>query len=409
MATSNYEGFVFRLSGVTTSSGSTIPTGTTLEKVILTTRDLISGTTPAEQLNDAQGLISGESATFQINGAQISTLAPVFRATLLHTNAGDIAVLVFTIGSNSYALAAPGTNFDAATALTGSSVVNTPTAPIVNPISYGLLPEGQNTYSAQVFSTQDYGGPAGGLPDFSTITTAKLFDTDLIRDNGELQRTAYVETLSTIQFSDGTVLGGVETLQTGGYSGYVTSFNYLFDQAKLVASGHTLADVRGVLSSFAFDHDLNWDEAGFTFTAGPPPDGGGNNLPPPPPPPPPLVIINGTSRADTLNGTAAADAIRGFDGNDRLSGNGGNDVFIFGTDSRSGRRSTDTITDYQVGRDFIGLEGGAGVRSIVDNGAAIVITLLGDGDRIVIEGAALNLSDIRILDNPGSFDLASQL
>ena len=118
-----------------------------------------------------------------------------------------------------------------------------------------------------------------------------------------------------------------------------------------------------------------------------------------------MVIIKGTSRADTLNGTPAADAIRGFDGNDQMTGNGGNDVFIFGTDSRSGKRSTDTITDYQVGRDFIGLEGGAGVRSIVDIGSAIVITLLGDGDRIVIQGAPLNVPDIRILDNPPSFDL----
>ena len=67
MATSNYEGFVFRLSGVTTSSGGTIPTGTGLEKVILTTRDLISRATAAAQLNDAQGLISGESTTFQVN------------------------------------------------------------------------------------------------------------------------------------------------------------------------------------------------------------------------------------------------------------------------------------------------------------------------------------------------------
>lgn len=405
MATSNYEGFIFRLSGVTTGSGSTIGAGTALEKVILTTRDLISGATAAEQLNDAQGLLSGESATFQINGALISSTTPVFRATLLHTNAGDISVLVFTIGNNSYALAAPGTNFDAATSLTASSVVNTPSAPIVNPISYGLLPEGQNTYTAQAFSTQDFGGPAGGLPDFSEITTATLYDNDLIRGNGELQRTAYTETLSTIQFSDGTVLGGVETLQVGGYSGYVTAFSYLFDQAKLAASGHTLADVRGVLGSFAFDHDLNWNEAGFTFSAGPPPDGGGNTLPPPPPPPPPLVVINGTTRADTLNGTAAADAIRGFDGNDRLTGNGGDDVFIFGTDSRSGQRSVDTITDYQVGHDFIGLEGGAAVRTIIDTGSAIVITLFGDGDRIVINGAALNVADIRILDNPVSFDL----
>ena len=80
-------------------------------------------------------------------------------------------------------------------------------------------------------------------------------------------------------------------------------------------------------------------------------------------------------------------------------------MFIFGTDSRSGRRSTDTITDYQVGQDYIGLEGGSAVRTIVDNGSANVITLVGDGDRIVINGADLNVSDIRILDNPISFDL----
>lgn len=405
MATSNYEGFVFRLSGVTTGPGSTLQTGQTLEKVILTTRDLLTGTTAEQQVSDAQGLLGGESATFQINGALISSTVPVFRATLLHTNAGDIAVLMFTIGANSYAMAATGAPFDSATQLVAPSVLNVGAVPIVNPISYGLLPEGENTYTAHAFSTQDFGGPAGGLPDFSEVTAVTLYDTDLIRGNGELQRTAYSETLTTIQFSDGTVLGGVETLQVGGYSGFVTAFSYLFDQAKLAASGHSLADVRAVLGTIAFDHDLNWDEAGFSFTAGPPPDGGGNNIPPPPPPPPPLVVINGTVRADVLTGTAAADAIRGFDGNDRLTGLGGDDVFIFGTDSRSGRRSVDTITDYHVGHDFIGLEGGASVRSIVDNGAAIVITLVGDGDRIVIEGAALNVADIRILDNPVTFDM----
>ena len=406
MATSNYEGFVFQLSGLTTGSGSTIPAGVTLDKVILTTRDLLTAAgTPGGGTFDGFGLISGESATIQINGTVIATTAPVFRAALLHTDAGDISVLVFTIGSNTYALAAPGTNYDAPSQIVAPSVVNTGAVPQVDLISYGLLPEGANTYTAQSFSTQDFGGPAGGLPDFSEITTATIYDTDLIRGNGESIRTSYVETLTTIQFSDGSVLGGVETLQFGGYSGYVTAFTYLFDQAKLAASGHSLADVRGVLGSIDFDHDLNWDEAGFTFQAGPPPDGGGNDVPPPSPPPPPLNIINGTSRADTLNGTAAADAIRGFDGSDRLSGNGGNDVFIFGTDSRSGRRSTDTITDFQAGQDYIGLEGGSAVRSIVDTGSAIVITLVGDGDRIVINGAALNVSDIRILDNPFSFDL----
>ena len=40
------------------------------------------------------------------------------------------------------------------------------------------------------------------------------------------------------------------------------------------------------------------------------------------------------------------------------------------------------------------LEGAGSVTSIRDNGSAIVITLFGDGDRIIIEGAALTVDDI---------------
>lgn len=397
MTTANYEGFAFKLSGLITGSGSTIPLGTTLEKVVLTTRDLLAGATSAEQTNDAVGLTTGEGANFLINGLLLGTVTPTFRAVQLNTNAGSYSAIVFTIGTDSYAIPLPGANFTAATVITSASVVNTPTVPVINPISFGLLPEDANTYTAQAFSTQDFGGPAGGLPDFSEVSTVTLYDTDLIRGNGEVQRTAFVETLATLQFKDGTVLGGVETLQTGGYSGYVTAFTYLFDKAALAASGHSIADVAAVLGSFATDHDLNWNEAGFSFVAGPLTNGGGDDVPPPPPPPPPLIILNGTSRADVLIGTAGREAIRGFDGNDTLTGGDGNDAFIFGTDSRSGRRSVDVIRDYQVGHDVIGLEGGASVRSIVDSGSAIVITLLGDGDRIVVSGAALNVANIKFV------------
>lgn len=103
-------------------------------------------------------------------------------------------------------------------------------------------------------------------------------------------------------------------------------------------------------------------------------------------------------------GTAGRDAIRGFDGDDTMTGGGGHDAFIFGTDSRSGRRSTDVVRDYQVGQDVIGLEGGASVRSIVDNGSAIVITLVGDGDRIMVRGAVLNVADITFVQDNFDFN-----
>ena len=54
---------------------------------------------------------------------------------------------------------------------------------------------------------------------------------------------------------------------------------------------------------------------------------------------------------------------------------------------------------------MIALEAGSSVKSIIDNGSAIVITLVGDNDRIVIDGAALNLSDIIIQETSGSFSI----
>jgi Ca2+-binding RTX toxin-like protein len=403
MPTTNFEGFVFKLSGVSLGAGSTIPVGTSIQKVVLTTRDLVTETSILGQRNDALGLTPGESALVQINGVTIASAVPAFRAAYLNTDAGQIAVLVFTDGTDSYALAARGTDFDAPTRTVAPSVLNTISPNVVSQMTYGLQPEDANTYTAQSFNAEFGGGVPSAIT--GTIGAVQLFDTDLVRGNGEIAPAIYEETLTTIQFSDGTILGGVRTLQAGGYSGYVTAFSYLFDLGALAASGHDLGDVQAVLGSFAFDHALNWDEVGFTLQSGPVVNGGGDDAPPPPPPPPPLNVINGTSRADVLRGTAAADAIRGYDGNDTMTGRGGDDVFIFGTDSRSGRRSTDTITDYQVGQDVIGLEAGASVRNIVDNGNAIVITLVGDNDRIVIQGAALTVADITTRDTPNSFDL----
>ncbi len=405
MPTANFEGFAFRLSGPPVALGGSIPVGTTLDKVILTTRDLLTETgTKGGGSQDAFGLVSGESATIQINGSVIATTLPTLRGATLTTDAGTLSVFLFTVGADTYAIARAGTDFDAHTQITAPSVTSSfAFQSSLNPITYGLLPEGASTFTAATFNTQSSGANPNGQSISITIGTTTVYDTDLERGNGELTGGGGTELLTTLQFSDGSILGGVEALRYGGYSGYVTSFSYLFNAEKLNAVGKTLADVTGVLNSFAFDHDLDWDDVGFTLAAGPLPDGGNNDVPPPPPPPPPLVRLDGTSRADRLTGTDAAEAIRGFDGNDRLTGRGGADVFVFGTESRSGVRSTDTITDYQAGIDAIALEGGASVQSITDSGTAIIITLVGDRDRIVVQGADLDVADIDIVSTSGSF------
>jgi hypothetical protein len=64
-----------------------------------------------------------------------------------------------------------------------------------------------------------------------------------------------------------------------------------------------------------------------------------------------LSIIDGTSGRDTLNGTSQNDRITGLRGADILTGGLGNNVFLY----TSIRDAGDTITDFELGSDYIDL------------------------------------------------------
>lgn len=92
--------------------------------------------------------------------------------------------------------------------------------------------------------------------------------------------------------------------------------------------------------------------------------GGGTVTPPvvaPVTPPPPLSpvdnqngeIFMGTDRSDNLEGGAGDDVLTGLGGRDKLTGGGGADTFAF---KDFGRRTADTITDFQHGTDHIALD-----------------------------------------------------
>jgi len=200
-----------------------------------------------------------------------------------------------------------------------------------------------------------------------------------------------VEISSVVQFSDGSFLGGLKGVQYVTSAPYINFTSYIFDEASLLASGHTLADIVSVVASTATNHDLTWAQLGFDLAGGVIP--------------PAFNAIFGTAGRDTIIGTAAADGIRGLAGNDAINGAAGADAFIFGAERSNGVREVDTIRDYQVGADDVVLELGATVRTIVDTGSTIVIFLNGDRDRIVLNGAALNVSDIDITFVAGTFDL----
>ena len=56
-------------------------------------------------------------------------------------------------------------------------------------------------------------------------------------------------------------------------------------------------------------------------------------------------------------------------------------------------------------QDVIVPEGGAAIKSVIDDGVAIVITLVGVGDKIFVDGAALNISDITFQETSGLFSV----
>ncbi|GET38404.1 calcium-binding protein [Microseira wollei] len=77
-------------------------------------------------------------------------------------------------------------------------------------------------------------------------------------------------------------------------------------------------------------------------------------------------ILNGGAGNDTLNGGKGADQLRGGAGNDILTGGNGPDTFIFAPGE-----GTDTVSDFQLGPDLIGLSGGLTFSSLTFSGNEI--------------------------------------
>ena len=86
-----------------------------------------------------------------------------------------------------------------------------------------------------------------------------------------------------------------------------------------------------------------------------------------------LRVVEGTDGSERVTGTGGADWIVAGLGADTISGGGGRDVFVIAAESGGGR---DTITDYEVGRDSLVLEGNTFTRVTgqdMDGGTLVTI------------------------------------
>lgn len=147
--------------------------------------------------------------------------------------------------------------------------------------------------------------------------------------------------------------------------------------AQTVADVHAKSDAAGIASYVAKLDLVGVDTEGVLPGQVMHDDGLGGVTPPPdlPPPdvtppdvtPPPVVVppvtpppenhagetLTGTQRGDILRGHAGDDLLIGLGGHDRLTGGAGRDTFAF---EDLGRRTTDTITDFEPGTDHIALD-----------------------------------------------------
>ncbi len=115
--------------------------------------------------------------------------------------------------------------------------------------------------------------------------------------------------------------------------------------------------------------------------------------------------LYGDQDDDLLSGDADNDRLYGGDGNDTLQGGAGDDRLVGGYDADHFLFTTtatansvvehDTIVDYNAGEgDVVDLpDGAASVSSSVETTGGLVLTLVGDGDTVVLEGVD-HLSDV---------------
>lgn len=257
------------------------------------------------------------------------------------------------------------------------------------------------------------------------LRQATLTDSDLIRDNNNVEtvfdsdgtaeifdgfftirgaappvpvpvRTDFTGEVSlTVTFSDGSSLDNVLALRDFELLGFNRATNaVLFDQEALASVGKTVADVVDVSQFTNVEHDLTWEQLGFSVNGSPVQD-----------PVDTANVIEGRSFDDRLRGTSEDDVIIGNGGDDRLIGRDGNDVlvggsgddrlvggagsdtFVFGSEAQNGNRERDVIRDFDASEDSIIFGEDVVIRTVQERNGNVIIRLEGDSDTLVVRNS----------------------
>lgn len=394
--TTTLVGTAYRIEGIALGAGDVIAAGSSLTTVELRTVDpdnndfqvtprsvIFEGTVNETVLREA------EAIDFFADGVQIASESPAFEFVSLNTDAGTVFGITFSAGGDTYFLPRGNVAPGSLTSVTGDSQIRSNNVAF-NQLEFGLLPEGSTAFEGRVF-----GNGAIDAPGLGSVRT--VIDTDSIARNPEnsTEIDAFnASVLVTVEFADGTSLGGVRALQLGQID-FVNNQNidsraFALDVATLNASGQSLDTVvNAEFESFA-NHTLSYADIGFAPRGTTPVDDNPTPTPDPEPTPEPTpevetIVIEGGNGRDRLYGSDADEVIIGGKGSDVLRGGDGADTFVFGADSSNGARERDVIVDFDASEDVIVLEEGTSVRRAFERNGDLHIQLDGgDRDRIIL-------------------------
>lgn len=410
MTFTTLEARILKISGASLGPGSSIAAGTTFTKSRLTTIDEDRGPVgPLDLHYDPYVVFSNEPGVTQvrIDGIDAGNTLAVYR-TLVTATGGTFEALVINFNGDSYLLPQAGTKIGKIGDIISSTPLPATPGTSISVAEWGLVPEAANRFTGELYVENNFGTTLSS----NEVVEITVYDTDVVRGSADsvAEEIGYgnsaavggqrprvfaageaEEVQATVLFEDGSV-GTVAAIRQGYAQPYGASTEqYLFSADDLARLGQTVGSVAKVTAFYQIDHQLDWEELGLTLTReghGPVTDD--------PVPGPRYTEIAGTTRNDVLIGDEANNALFGGAGRDRLTGGDGVDAFVFRSEASNGVREIDTVTDYQVGQDFIAFGDGATVTNVRNIAGGVQIQFAGDNDVLRVLGAGVDTFSVRI-------------
>lgn len=286
MPTASFEAVVIEIPNTTLSAGSTVPAGTPLKLVTLMTAHIVPEPSTVSRLGVTLtfpktrfGLRTGSAVTYSIDGETIATEVPVQRIIHLETNVGRIAGVGFSIGKNSYVSIPANTPVEGVTSTIADSIARTTPILGIENFTYGFFPANAERLSGQMYLERYRGSEFRS----NMLIPVVLYDADGLRgtsgpageiiltdrqDNRPISRytgAAAEEVEVEVVFNDGRKLQvlAIRYVARGGYTARAVLV-YFFDTEALIANGRSIEDIAQVISSTPVNHDLHWEQLGFS-------------------------------------------------------------------------------------------------------------------------------------------------